>query len=132
MAPPTVEGVREMRYLFIVKSNHAAEPTPALMEAMHKMAQREIQAGRMLDDGGLFPQATGAQVTIDKGEMKVIDGPFIEAKEMIGGFAIFDLPGPDEALAAAREFMQVHKDHMPGWEGTCEIRGIAGSMTRGA
>ena len=121
-----------MRYLFIVKSNHAAEPTPALMEAMHKMAQREIQAGRMLDDGGLFPQATGAQVTIDKGEMKVIDGPFIEAKEMIGGFAIFDLPGPDEALAAAREFMQVHKDHMPGWEGACEIRGIAGSMTRGA
>ena len=41
-----------MRYMFIVKSSQSAEPTPELMQAMHKMAQREIQAGRMLDDGG--------------------------------------------------------------------------------
>jgi hypothetical protein len=120
-----------MRYMFIVKSSQNAEPTPKLMEAMHKMAQREIQAGRMLDDGGLAPQAAGCQVSIKKGELKVIDGPFIETKEMIGGYAIFDLPGPAEALASAREFMQLHKDFMPGWEGTCEVRAIIGSMTKG-
>jgi hypothetical protein len=121
-----------MRYLFVVKSGKGAEPTPALMEAMHKMARREIEAGRMLDDGGLVPLAMGCQVSIEKGELKVIDGPFIEAKEMIGGYAIFDLPGPAEALASAREFMQLHKDFMPGWEGTCEVRAIAGSMTKGS
>ena len=120
-----------MRYMFIVKSSQNAAPTPELMEAVHKMAQREIQAGRMLDDGGLVPVAMGAQVTIEKSELRVIDGPFIEAKEMIGGYAIFDLQGPQEVLACAREFMQVHKDHMPGWEGTCEVRAIAGSMTKG-
>jgi hypothetical protein len=120
-----------MRYMFIVKSSQVAEPTPALMEAMHKLAKREIQAGRMLDDGGLMPLAMGCQVSIQKGELNVIDGPFIETKEMIGGYAIFDLPGPAEALASAREFMQLHKDFMPGWEGTCEIRGVAGSMTKG-
>ena len=120
-----------MRYMFIVKSSQNAEPTPKLMEAMHKMAQREIQAGRMLDDGGLVPLAMGAQVSIEKGELRVIDGPFIEAKEMIGGYAIFDLRGAEEALACAREFMQVHRDFMPGWEGTCEVRAIAGSMTKG-
>lgn len=119
-----------MRYLFVVKSNHAAAPSPELMEAMHKMARREIAAGRMLDDGGLLPLAMGAQVSVGNGELKVLDGPFIETKEMIGGYAIFDLPGPDEALASAREFMQLHRDFMPGWEGTCEIRGIAGSMTK--
>jgi hypothetical protein len=121
-----------MRYMFIVKSSQNAEPTPELLQAMHKMAQREIQAGRMLDDGGLVPPAMGCQVSIEKGELKVIDGPFIEAKEMIGGYAIFDLPGPAEALASAREFMQLHKDFMPGWEGTCEVRAIAGSMTKGS
>jgi hypothetical protein len=126
-----VEGVSAMRYMFIVKSSQRAQPTAELMEAMHKMAQREIKAGRMLDDGGLTPLATGCQVTIEKGELKVIDGPFIEAKEMIGGYAVFDLPGPDEALASAREFMRLHKDFMPGWEGTCEVRAIAGSMTKG-
>ncbi|WP_315766971.1 MULTISPECIES: YciI family protein [unclassified Bradyrhizobium] len=121
-----------MRYMFIVKSSQRAEPPPALMEAMHKMARREIEAGRMLDDGGLMPLAMGCQVSIEKGELKVIDGPFIEAKEMIGGYAIFDLPGPAEALASAREFMRLHTDFMPGWEGTCEVRAIAGSMTKGA
>jgi hypothetical protein len=121
-----------MRYMFIVKTSHSAEPTPELMQAMHKLAQREIQAGRMLDDGGLMPLAKGCQVSIEKGELKVIDGPFIEAKEMIGGYAVFDLPGPAEALVCAREFMQVHKDFMPGWEGTCEVRAIAGSMTKGS
>jgi hypothetical protein len=120
-----------MRYMFIVKSGHRAEPTPELMQAMHKMAQREIQAGRMLDDGGLMPLAMGCRVSIEKGRLDVIDGPFIETKEMIGGFAIFDLPGPAEALASAREFMQLHSDFMPGWEGTCEVRAIAGSMTKG-
>ena len=120
-----------MRYMFIVKSSQSAEPTPELMQAMHKLAQREIQAGRMLDDGGLVPPAKGCRVSIEKGELKVIDGPFIEAKEMIGGYAIFDLPGPAEALASAREFMQLHRDFMPGWEGTCEVRAIAGSMTKG-
>ena len=111
-----------MRYLFVVKSGKGAEPTPALMEAMHKMARREIEAGRMLDDGGLVPLAMGCQVSIEKGELKVIDGPFIEAKEMIGGYAIFELRDKEEALASAKEFMQLHLDHYPGWDGVCELR----------
>jgi hypothetical protein len=44
---------------------------------------------------------------------------------MIGGYAIFELRDKEEALAAAVEFMQLHKQHMPGWEGTCELRAFA-------
>jgi len=121
-----------MRYMFIVTSDQAASPTPALMEAMGKMADREIKAGRMIDDGGLFPLQMGARVTIQDGDVRVIDGPFVEAKEMIGGYAVFELASKEEAVASAVEFMQLHKDHMPGWEGTCEVRGIAGSQTCGA
>ena len=44
---------------------------------------------------------------------------------MIGGYAIFELRDKDEALAMAREFMQLHLDHMPRWEGTCELRAFA-------
>ena len=118
-----------MRFMFIVKSSHAASPTPELMEAMHKLADREIKAGRMLDNGGLMPLATGAQVRIVDGELSVVDGPFVEAKEMIGGYAIFELAGKEEALASAREFMQLHKDMMPGWDGVCELRAIASGMS---
>ena len=114
-----------MRFMYIVTSEQPAAPTPALMEAMGKLADREIKAGRMIDSGGLMPRAMGAQVRIRDGELSVIDGPFVEAKEVIGGCAIFELRNKEEALAAAREFMQLHLDHMPGWEGTCEVRMMA-------
>src|ERR1700760_4243134 len=118
-----------MRFMFIVKSAHSGPPTPELLEAMHKLADREIKAGRMLDNGGLMPLAPRGQVAISGGKLNVIDGPFVEAKEVIGGYAIFELPGKDEALASAKEFMQLHKDLMPGWEGVCELRAFAGVQT---
>jgi len=113
-----------MRYMFIVTSAHVGPPTPELLEAMHKLANREIKAGRMIDNGGLMPLATGAQVRIANGKLSVVDGPFVEAKEVIGGYAIFELRDKAEALAMAKEFMQLHVDHMPGWEGTCELRAL--------
>ena len=112
-----------MRFMYIVTSPQPNRgPTPALMEAMGKLADREIKAGRMIDNGGLMPVAMGAQVKISDGKLSVIDGPFVEAKELIGGYAIFELRDKEEAVAAAVEFMQLHKDHMPEWEGTCEVR----------
>jgi hypothetical protein len=54
--------------------------------------------------------STGAQVRLVNGKLSVVDGPFVEAKEVIGGYAIFELPGKEEALASAKEFMQLHKD----------------------
>ncbi len=115
-----------MRYMYIVTSpKPATGPTPELLGAMHKLADREIKAGRMIDNGGLMPLATGARVRIADGKLSVIDGPFVEAKEVIGGYAIFELRDKEEALAMAREFMQLHLDHLPGWEGTCEVRAFA-------
>jgi len=114
-----------MKFMFIVKSAHPVAPTPALLEAMHRLADREIKAGRMLDNGGLTPLAAGAQVRIVDGQLSVVDGPFVEAKEVIGGYAVFELHSKEEALASAVEFMQLHKDFLPGWEGTCELREMA-------
>jgi hypothetical protein len=121
-----------MRVMFIVKSAATGGPTPELMEAMHKLATREIAAGRMLDDGGLEPLDMGARITNARGKVAVIDGPFAETKEVIGGYAIFQVKDRDEGLALAVEFMQLHADHMPGWEGLCEMRAIAGSQTANA
>jgi hypothetical protein len=112
--------------MYIVTPAFNRPPTPELTDAMHKLADREIKAGRMLDSGGLMPVATGAQVRIADGKLSVVDGPFVEAKEVIGGYAIFELRDKEEAVAAAVEFMQLHKDLMPGWEGTCEVRAFAG------
>lgn len=115
-----------MRFITIVSSSSAMGPSPELEEAMGKLADREIKAGRMLDLGGLMPLSMGARVTIDDGAIKVLDGPFVEAKEVIGGYAISEFRNREEAVASAVEFMQLHLDFMPGWDGTCEVRAIAG------
>ena len=116
-----------MRFMSIIISSQPMQgPTPALMEAMGKLTEREIKSGRMVDMGGLAPLPQGAHVTIEGGKLRVTDGPFVEAKEVIGGYAIFEFRDKAEALAMAKEFMQLHLDHMPGWEGTCELRPMIG------
>jgi hypothetical protein len=115
-----------MRYMYIVTSPQPMTgPTPEMLAAIEKLSEREIKAGRMVDNGGLMPLQTGARVKIADGKLSVIDGPFVEAKEVIGGYAIFELRNKEEAVAMATEFMQLHLDHMPGWEGTCELRAFA-------
>ena len=112
-----------MRFMYVVTSaKPMTGPNPALFEAINKLRDREIKAGRLIDDGGLMPVATGAQVRIADQKLSVIDGPFVEAKEVIGGYAIFELRDKEEAVVMAREFMQLHLEHMPDWEGTCEVR----------
>jgi hypothetical protein len=114
-----------MRFMFIVRSAQSEPPPPALMEAMQRLTDRETKAGRLLDNGGLMPLAMGAELRIKGGELSIVDGPFVEAKEVIGGYAVLDLRDKDEALASAKEFMQLHKDFFPGWEGVCELRPMA-------
>src|ERR1700748_1632798 len=122
-----------MRFMSIVISSQPMTgPTPALMEAMGKLTEREIKAGRMVDMGGLAPLQQGAHVTIEGGKLRVTDGPFVEAKEVIGGYAIFEFRDKAEALAMAKEFMQLHLDHMPDWQGTCELRAFAPRDVNGA
>jgi hypothetical protein len=111
--------------MFIVTSAHQGGPTPELMDAMGKLMEREIKAGRMIDNAGLTPLAAGARVRISDRKLTVLDGPFTETKEVIGGYAILELRNKEEAVASAVEFMQLHKDFMPGWEGTCEVRAFA-------
>ena len=118
-----------MRFMSIVtapRSQQYGNPTPELLEAMGKLADREIKAGRMIDNGGLAPIDQAVRITIANGKLSVLDGPFPEAKEVIGGYSITEMTSKEEAVALAVEFMQLHKDHMPGWEGTCEVRAFAG------
>ncbi|RDJ24062.1 hypothetical protein DWF00_02930 [Bosea caraganae] len=111
-----------MRFMMMVKTGNTAPPTPALMEAMGKLIEREFTAGRLIDTGGLLPKPMGFEVRLSGGKVEVIDGPFTEAKEVIGGYAIFELAGRDEALASALEFMNLHKELAGDWEGVCEVR----------
>ena len=56
------------------------------------------------------------------GKLTVTDGPFAEAKEIVGGFAIVETRTREEAMAIARQFMELHRIHVPDFECECEIR----------
>jgi hypothetical protein len=116
-----------MRFMMIVKHTEKQGPPPkSLMDAIAKAAEKETKAGTMLGNGGLLPTAQGARVRLSGGKVSVIDGPFTEAKEIIGGFAQFELKSKEEAIESAVQFMELHKKHWPGWEGETEVRQMFG------
>lgn len=113
-----------MKFMLIVK--HSKEPStpppPELLDAVGKVANEAVKAGTMIGNGGLLPTATGARVQLSNGRISVTDGPFAEAKEIIGGYAQFELPSKEEAVQSAIRFMELHKQYWPGWEGEAEVR----------
>jgi hypothetical protein len=114
-----------MRFMILVKSSEQAGPPPkALMDAVVKAGQEAAKSGRMLHSGGLAPTAMSSRVRVSGGNVSVIDGPFTEAKEVVGGYAMFEFESQKEAIEAAQQFMELHRQHWPGWEGESEIRQI--------
>jgi hypothetical protein len=122
-----------MRFMMIVKHAENQGPPPkALMDAITKLAEQDAKTGKMLGSGGLGPSALGARVRLSGGQLTVTDGPFTEAKEIIGGYAQFELKSKEEAIEGALHFMELHKQHWPGWEGETEIRPMFGPDDCGA
>jgi hypothetical protein len=112
-----------MRYMMIVKHKEAqGMPPKELMDAIGKLTEEAVKNGTLLGNGGLLPTAAGASVKLSGGRVTVTDGPFTEAKEIIGGYALFELKSKEEAVEGARHFMELHKKHWPGWEGETEVR----------
>lgn len=116
-----------MRFMMLVKSAENSGPPPRqLMEAIDKLAEEAIKDGKMLGSGGLAPTAQSVRVRLSGAKLSVIDGPFTEAKEVVGGYAQFEFQSKEEAIESAVHFMELHKKHWPGWEGETEVRQIFG------
>jgi len=116
-----------MKFMMIVKHAENQGPPPKeLMDAIASLAQEATKAGTILGNGGLGPTALGARVRVSGGRVTVTDGPFTEAKEVIGGYAQFELKSREEAVESAVRFMELHKKYWPGWEGETEVRQMFG------
>jgi hypothetical protein len=117
------KGDLKMRFMMIVKHpENQGLPPKELMEEIGKLAEKEGKSGAMVGSGGLKPTALGAAVRLSGGRVTVTDGPFTEAKEVIGGYAQFEFKSREEAIESAVQFMELHKKYWPGWEGVTEVR----------
>ena len=114
-----------MRYMMFIKHTEDYQPgdVPAsLYEAMGKFVEDATKSGNFVDGTGLQRTSAGTRVRLQNGKITVIDGPFAESKEIVGGYAIIDAKSREEALEIARRFMEVHLTHWPTFEGECEMR----------
>jgi hypothetical protein len=114
-----------MRYMMFIKhtEDYRMEEVPqSLFAAMGEFVGEAMKNGSIVDTAGLQPTAKGKKVRLAGGKLSVIDGPFTETKEVVGGYAIVEAKSNDEALTLARRFMDLHRVHWPAFEGECEVR----------
>jgi hypothetical protein len=117
-----------MKFMTLVKTSSNSKattgPTQELMTGIMQMGMEAMQAGVMVENGGLLPIEFGASVSLAEGEVTVTDGPYSEAKEWVGGYAVYNVASKEEAVKWAVRFLELHKQFWPGWEGTVEVRQI--------
>ena len=116
-----------MQYLTMLKAREdQGQPPAELFEAMGRHIEDMISRGHLVTAGGLLPSSAGATVQVRGGELITTDGPFTEATELVGGYAILEARSLEEVVALAAETLELHRKYWPGWEGCSEIRPIAG------
>ena len=112
-----------MRFMTIVRSKESgAVPPPEMFEAVERFNEEATAKGVLVSFGGLMPTAAGAIARVEKGKVAITDGPFSEAKEVLGGFAIFDLKSKAEMYEWTRRFLELHAKIWPEFTGSVEIR----------
>ena len=106
-----------MRFLTIFKNvERESPPTEAEMGAMGAFIEEAAAAGWLVTTEGCLPSGLGARVRLADGKVTVTDGPFTEAKEVVGGFAVIEASSKDAAIELTKQFLAVAGD------GECEIR----------
>ncbi len=114
-----------MKFLTMVKAAEEQGMPPAeLTEAIEKIADELSKNGTMVLRGGLYPAAQAARIRVAGGKVTVTDGPFAEAKEVVGGFAIFEFKSRAEAVESAKEWAELFSRLWPAWVGETEVRQI--------
>ncbi len=115
-----------MRYLCFVKMNESlADPPQAIMDAMGEHVGEAIANGSFVDGGGLYGAKEAVEWRVRGGTVTVTDGPYAEAKEVIGGWAIVTFDTEEEARAEGQTMADLHLQNWPGWEGAIEMRRIS-------
>jgi hypothetical protein len=89
------------------ESTPVPPPTPELMADMGSFIEEATKAGVVVATGGIAPTAMGVKITLADGQYSVVDGPFTEAKELIGGWCLFECRDRDEAVEWSKRFLGV-------------------------
>ena len=113
-----------MRFLSMIRvqENTGKKPSERMMAEMGTLMAEMTSAGILLDTAGLAPTAQGKRVRLRGGNISVVDGPFTETKEVVGGYAMINADSLEHAMDVAKRFVELHV--ADGWEIDCEVRQV--------
>jgi hypothetical protein len=115
-----------MRFLSMIRIDESTGQVPSeqLMADMGKLIEELTASGQLVSTAGLRPTSEGVRVRLQRGgKLSVLDGPFTETKEVIGGYAILEAQSKAEAVELTRRFLKVHGTD---WDVECEVRQLDG------
>ena len=115
-----------MRFLSMIRIDETTGQVPSeqLMADMGKLIEELTGTGQLVSTAGLRPTAEGVRVRLRRGgKLSVVDGPFTETKEVIGGYAILEAQSKAQAVELTRRFLEVHGTD---WDIECEVRQLDG------
>jgi len=114
-----------VKFLMMIKHREPPQrfqPPKSLMDAMGPFVAEGFRRGWLKETAGLKPTSEATRIRSKGGRLVVTDGPFTEAKEIVGGYAIVETRTREEALDIARQFMDLHRIHIPDFECEGEVR----------
>src|ERR1700742_3877787 len=91
-------------------SRPAGPPSPEYIDEMNRLIEQSRKTGEMIATGGLTPIQQGARLKQANGNFTFTDGPYIESTEVIGGFALLELPSKEAAIESAKNFLKIAGD----------------------
>src|SRR5579863_6239615 len=100
-------------------TNPPPPPDERMYQQMGALIGELMKSGKMLDTGGVMPSGESARVRRANGKVSVTDGPFTESKEVVCGFAVFDVESKNEAVELTGRFLALVGT------GTCELHEVA-------
>src|SRR3954466_2714567 len=110
----TIEERAMPRFMGFVRMEEGiGAPPQALFDAMDKYIGERAANGVFLDGGGLFGTEDAVNFVVRKGEVSRVDGPYSEAKEVVGGWAIMKYDSVEEAVADQEQFAELHAKFWP-------------------
>jgi hypothetical protein len=115
-----------MKFMMLVHevTRPTADAPAELFAAIGALGAENTANGSLVEIGGLLPIESGAVVRLDSGKITTTDGPFAETRELVGGYAVYDVPDVKVAAQKAEDFLEAHRSTWPGWVGWVEVRAM--------
>jgi hypothetical protein len=125
--PEELQGVIKMpRFMgFVRMEEGVGTPPQALFDAMDEYISERAAKGVFLDGGGLYGTEDAVNYVVRQGEVTRVDGPYAEAKEVVGGWAILEYPSLEEAAADQQWFAELHAKYWPEVTAISTLRQIS-------